>query len=643
MAVSMFRRAARFSAETAKPLPLKKCEAYGASSTTSTAVQEAPQIQTSTTEAPPPPPPPPPPPVPSSTRPATSAEQPAEQPTAAPTTSSTEAATEASSTGTSNVVPISSSARVTPLALASSGPATAAEEQPPAAEATVQVPSQVAVVSPAPSTSQTPTSSDPVSTAVPSSLVLTSKTPTRFTAPAVSDAPTTVDTSPELPIETDTEAQPSITDSLPIGDISSTASLQDASPSGGSAGIIAPDQGSPGDDSPLTLNGNGNIGGIIGGVFGGIAALALISGLLFFCLRKRKSQPRRWDEKRQDSPSFMEKLRAIPTGMGGFIARLKGSQAGPIRNPYQRHNVQNSTGSIYSRDSSGRIRSNSEPQGAFGINRTGSKGSISSRKSERNLLRKKPSSVSSYRFPGIIEDTGSPNPFADPHPPNTLFLLNSDPKSTPVTPQVPAATASHGPRDPFASALDPPMAGPAWQNGPSHTHQRTMSSMSALSSHPPLSLYFTEDPFRDPRNAPPMPNQAVLPHHSRRRSSMALPTFNALSTFDATSTFASRDSDVFFGEPGPSRPATNMFTPAMPTGRTVRQSDPFDLDRPEVLGFGSVVNRREVRGSVTRQATRNKRTSSVGNWGNTASNTNSYGLYPRESAKPPPLAQFGKR
>jgi hypothetical protein len=155
-------------------------------------------------------------------------------------------------------------------------------------------------------------------------------------------------------------------------------------------------------------------------------------------------------------------------------------------------------------------------------------------------------------------------------------------------------------------------------------HQRTMSSMSALSSHPPSS-YPTNDPFRDPFNAPGAPTKAVPPTHNRR-SSMALPTF------DTTSSGASRDSNyTFFGEPGPSRPGTNLFTPGLPTGRTVRQSDPFDLDRPEVLGFGDVIGRKEVGGSVTRQASRNRRVSSVGNWFSTA------GQYTANSAKPGPL------
>ncbi|OAG14856.1 hypothetical protein CC77DRAFT_1025469 [Alternaria alternata] len=478
--------------------------------------------------------------------------------------------------------------------------------------------------------------------AVPTSLVVSSRVPARFTAPAISNGPTQ-DTSPQLPIETDTRAQPSIvTDSPAQARPQPTTSLVDSTPTGGSAGIIAPEGSTGGDDGPLTFANSGNIGGIIGGVFGGVAALALISILLFFCLRKRKSRPVRWNEKQETGPSFLARLKTIPSGVGAFVARIKGSEAGPMSNPYQRHAAQASVGSVYSRDSNGRGRSSSEPQGFFGVKRAGSNNSRSSKKSERNLLRKKPSSISSnYRFPGIIEDTGSPNPFADPGPQSKLLVLNPDPRSAPVTPQVPAATADAAPRDPFASVMDPPGAAPAWAQPPTHHHQRTMSSISALSSHPVSSFYTADNPFRDPPYAPPVPTQAVLPSHTRR-SSMALPGFNALSTVDATSTFASRDSDIFFGEPGPSRPSTNFFTPA-PTGRTVRQSDPFDLDRPEVLGFNSIFNRKDVNGNITRQPTRSKRTSSVGNWGNTATDVNNYGLFPRDSTKQPPWGPNGRR
>jgi hypothetical protein len=506
------------------------------------------------------------------------------------------------------------------------------------------VPSQAAVVASDPPPSPISTSSDTIPTApvapiaVPTSLAASSSTQ----APAVSQAPISEETSAQLPTQADTDALPTVTDTpaeeqstglvlnpTPSGDLTSsiatqtalgekqpqsTNSILDATLSGDSAGIIAT-QPASGDSSPLTLPNDGaRIGGIVGGVIGGVAILVLIGGLLLFCL-KRKSRRERWDEKSQTGPRFMEKIKSIPAGVAVFFAKIKGDQASPA-NPYQGHTVQTSVGSVYSTDTNGRARSTSEPQAMFAGKRAGSTRSTSSKKSERNLLRKKPSSIpSTYRFPVISEGTASPNrgnvnPFADPDPANTLLLLNPDPHSAPVTPQVPAATADRASRNPFASVLDPP-SDITWASGPVSGHQRNQSSMSAL------------NPFQDPPNAPPVPTQAAVSTHTRNRSSVAYPAF------DPTSTPASRESNfTFFGEPGPSRPATNMFTPGLSTGRrTVRQSDPFDLDRPEVLGFGDVT-RKDVGGSVTRQVSRDKRSSSIGNWGHMDSGAS------RESAKP---------
>jgi hypothetical protein len=76
--------------------------------------------------------------------------------------------------------------------------------------------------------------------------------------------------------------------------------------------------------------------------------------------------------------------------------------------------------------------------------------------------------------------------------------------------------------------------------------------------------------------------------------------------------------------PGASRPGTNMFNapitpapltsgPLTSTSRLDRQSDPFDLDRPEVLSFKGIMN--QMRDSIARTTTvRSRRTSSVGNW-----------------------------
>ncbi|KAH7080792.1 hypothetical protein FB567DRAFT_113146 [Paraphoma chrysanthemicola] len=578
--------------------------------TTSTAVEQAPQIQTSAVEAPPPPPPPPPAPAESST---TQAEQPA----AAPTT--TQAAV-SSAIGTISAIPTPSSS-TTPLALpavAPSRPAPAGPKGPVAAAEPAVIASQAVVATSASSAVPATTSSDTISAAV------QPQPPSQSSRPAPSFPgsgglqsailQTSVATDPEQPSQIDTPSEPTSVNTpvaaLPQPTTTPAASL----PTGNSAaGIIAPEQGDPDGEGGLTLpsTGDANIGSIVGGVLGGVAGLALICALLFFCLRKRRPREPRWIEKKVEGPRFMEKVKSVPAGVSVMFAKVKGMKKGPARNPYRRHSQNDSVSSVYSTNTSGRVGSVSEPQDFFSgeppVRRS------SSRKSERNLLRKKNGSVSSQlAFAGILEekDTGF-DPFADPEPPRILHLSNPDAASPrgPLTPQ-PAATSARLSKDPFASPFDDPGIAPNGSIGslPLQGHKRNLSSASALSSHPP-SFIFPGPTATNNGTGPPQPKQAVLPNQ-KRRSSMAFPTF------DATSTGASRDSELLrFGEPGPSRPGTNLFTPGLPTGRTVRQSDPFDLDRPEVLGFGNVIGRREVRASVTRQGTRGKRTSSVGNWG----------------------------
>jgi hypothetical protein len=598
--------------------------------TTSTAVEQASQIQTSTESAPPSPPP-----VPES-----STTTSTEQTVAAPTTETVAT----SAIGTISAVPTTSSVRITPLPTrAPSAPAALVPVRAPEPKGPEPEPSQTIVVTSAPPTDPAPTSSDTLPIADSSSLATSIRGPL-FTAPAASAAPSSVEPNPEQPSQSDAQLQPIPTGtSVPVQPQPATSALATLPSGDSSAGIIAPEQGGP-EDSPLTLPGNGdaNIGSIVGGVIGGVACLALISGLLFFCLRKRKTNPVRWNEKRVAGPGFMEKVKSIPAGVGLFIAKIKGKKAGSFDNPYQRHTVQSSVGSVYSTNTSGRVRSMSEPQGLFAGKRSNSVRSTSSKKSERNLLRKKQSSMSSdYRFPGIAEDIITQddkmdlNPFTDPEPPRTLALLNPDPNSAPVTPLVPAATADRAPRNPFALSFDKPGDLTDARRPPIPFHRRNLSSVSALSSHPPSMSLPMENPFQDPAAAPSAPTPAVVPAQTRPPLN-AFPSFNTIST---PSTGASRDSNyTFFGEPGPSRPGTNLFTPGLPTGRTVRQSDPFDLDRPEVLGFGDVLGRKEVGASVTRQGTASKRTSSVGNWiSGTAGSFGSYGPYERDSAKPRPL------
>lgn len=545
--------------------------------------------------------------------------------------------------GTISAIPTTSSREITPFPnRAPSVPAAVAPAQQgqpkgftpdPSDAATVVTASSDAIATLPTSIATAPTTTDPTRSDIlpvaeaPPPLVVSSDG-SLFTAPAVSAVPTA---EPVLipPGQSDGKRP-----SLPADPSSSnpTNTLLASLPSGGSsAGIIAPDKGP--NDSPLTLptNSSATIGGIVGGVVGGVVGLALIVGLLFFCLKKRNSSDGRWNEKEDGVPTFLDKVKSIPAGMGVYVAKLKGKKAGPVDNPYQRHTVQSSIGSVYSQSTNSRVRSARESQGLMGINRSGS---ARSSKNERNLLRKKQGSISSdYRFPPISEgmfrqDGGMDlNPFADPEPPKALALLNPDPRSLPVTPQAPPAIA-----DPFASPLDRPGDDNELRKPAIPFHRRNISSVSALSSHPPSLSLPIEHPPEEPKDAPFAPIPATASSQNRQ-------PFGA---FNDLSTAASRDSNyTFFGEPGPSRPGTNLFTPGLPTGRTVRQSDPFDLDRPEVLGFGDVLGRREVRGSLMRQGTRSKRTSSVGQWMNAAQG--SFGPYDRDSAKPRPLWSAGNQ
>ena len=462
----------------------------------------------------------------------------------------------------------------------------------------------------------------------------------QFTAPAASNPQSSIDVNPDRPHQTDVEPHSSSTQkpitSSPHLPSSAVASI----PSGGSAGIIAPEQGSNGGGLTLPDTNNVNIGSIVGGIIGGVAGLALIVSLLFFCLRKRNTRIPRWNEKTDVGVRFTEKLKTVSEELGNLLGKFKWKRVGTRSNPYRRHTAQISVNSVYSTHSDGRGRSISEPQSMFAIQRGASIRSTSSKKSSRNLLRKKPSSISSnYRFPSIVEGSASrnkdmvgSNPFADPDPLQRIQLLNSDHNSGPMMPQ-PTAASGRLSRDPFASLLDQFENMPDWlrDSTPAPGHTRMHSSASALQPHLPSSAHHIDgNPFSDSaRILPSSSTQAIFPYQ-KRRSSIANPTSTT------TSTAASRNSHfTLFGEPGPSRPGTNLFTPGLATNRAMRQSDPFDLDRPEVLGFGEVLGRKEVQTSVTRQVTRSKRTSSVGNRVSMANR--SEGPYERDNAKVGPL------
>ena len=331
-----------------------------------------------------------------------------------------------------------------------------------------------------------------------------------------------------------------------------------------------------------------NIGGIVGGVVGGVMGLALLATLIFFCIRKRKSrQAAGWSEKNEEEASFVTKLRAVPSGIGALFARVKGEKSGPVSNPYKRHVPRGSVSSVYSVNSDGRVRSMSETSAqapAAGFMRR-----MSNRKSTRNVLRKKNSSVSSQSaFIGILtepvlrdsktSDFVYPQP--SPDPPRNLTLVNPDTEGIANQgPRTPQPTA----RDPFASLIgeiddDTPNWMPA-------SHQRTPSTNTALRSTAASSVYST-NPFNDP---PPLPTAQTL-----GKTQTPATNYSAFPT--------PRESRLSYD--GLSRPGTTVFP-----GNTVRQSDPFDLDRPEVLGLRGIMT--QMRESLVRQASFRSRRPSV--------------------------------
>jgi hypothetical protein len=225
--------------------------------------------------------------------------------------------------------------------------------------------------------------------------------------------------------------------------------------------------------------------------------------------------------------------------------------------------------------------------------------------------------------PVIRNSKASGDPFFDPpDPPKSLQLLNPDPASPqpqqggPLVPKPTATTSERNPRDPFASILfeidaQNGSGTPEWLRETAQQHKRTASSQTALHSNPvknySTSVYTDRqsNPFFDPSDPPPLPPTRPLPPTPSRPANAYAP-FPQLNSTSSTVPRMSNDT-FFFGEPGPSRPATNVF------GRGVRQSDPFDLDRPEVLSFGNVGGRMVRQSVVTRQNSR-KRSSTMPNW-----------------------------
>ena len=108
------------------------------------------------------------------------------------------------------------------------------------------------------------------------------------------------------------------------------------------------------------------------------------------------------------------------------------------------------------------------------------------------------------------------------------------------------------------------------QSGFPSTQSQTLARLYSQFSNPPS----------DSSNTNTLSNSTI-------RLSDLLPP---LSTHNSPRSSAAAGFDFGFGEPGPTRPTTEAFTPLPPTfeaftPRTNRMSDPFDLDKPELLGF----------------------------------------------------------
>ncbi|KAF2640050.1 hypothetical protein P280DRAFT_469768 [Massarina eburnea CBS 473.64] len=648
---SRARTAATSSTTSSAPPPPPPPVTTSSQSTTSTTSQAAPQIQTS---APPPPPPPPA----SSTSTSTSTTQ-AAPPAAASSTTGTNSAVSSPQAQSvkAAAVPSAPAAAAAAPNVASSVPAAAASEAD-AASQTASVAAQAITTSapapapaPAPATSASapasapdPATSDPASAiSAPAPAPTTSApVPTTTTSAATSSntivtaAPSSSTLLDSVLSSTSAAAVPDTTVPSAIpSDSSSTGQAQSTVTgisSGSTAGAIGSDHGTSGDGNGLTLPATGqtNVAGIAGGVVGGVVGIALISVLLFLCLRRRKTGTSEKGAEDQGSMSGFKGKVSL------FFAKMKGKKSGPASNPYRRHTLRSSVSSVYSVQGLGRRSQSISEPADFGQQYRGIGDRMPSLNRSRTLLHKQDS------LDIGVASSNVDDPFKDPaDQPRNPFLLSPDqqPRDGPRTPK-PTATTERASRDTFASIVGQldkhdGSGTPDWLRDNVQKHKRMTSTQTALHSNPPAnyalsdhtaSVYSDDDnPFFDPSDIPLAPPLQPLPPNPPSRPANA---YAPMPAFNATTNTNSRESDVsFFGEPGPSRPTTNMF------GNKVRQSDPFDLDRPEVLSFGDVGGRTIRASTVTRQISK-KGGNTVPNWVNVND-----GPYDRTSAMPTPLAR----
>ncbi|KAF2835198.1 hypothetical protein M501DRAFT_999514 [Patellaria atrata CBS 101060] len=209
------------------------------------------------------------------------------------------------------------------------------------------------------------------------------------------------------------------------------------------------------------------------------------------------------------------------------------------------------------------------------------------------------------------------NPFADPEnpfaDPGLLSVYSSQPPRTPdwarnrtsPTPKTAETALASHPPSPSTESIPP---SPQPPNHPSQYLTRINPFLDPTYDPPPM----------PPDSLPPLQPPPVLPRvsilgsvsSSGRSSASSNPTLfssqyagNSAGGLRCDGTpSTSRDSgstaglsDILIGEPGPTRPGTAFAI----DGRQAKGiSDPFDLDKPEVLGFGTVDGGREVAGSM---------------------------------------------
>ncbi|KAF2807798.1 uncharacterized protein BDZ99DRAFT_572695 [Mytilinidion resinicola] len=382
-----------------------------------------------------------------------------------------------------------------------------------------------------------------------------------------------------------------------------------------------------------------------------------------------KRRPGEHQDSDREPVSTFDRTKALLAGAGLTVTALMSkitSRKPPPQNEGSRNNVRDSVSSIYSQNTLARSRSRSEPASRLRQQFQG----LSSRLKNSKGTAPRLDSTNKSPFSDAVDDqmvrnSNSNNPFLDPEDTRELTLSNlrvmnldaSHPSTGMLTPRQAIAAGLAGQQrapitptilerpppaeteNPFLSPFDDlasrnQVSTPDWLRRPSHS--RTQSAQTALRSHPPSfdgksTFHYPPpmNPFADPAQ-PPVPGLQLnyhpnnytpqppsntytpgpgpYPASTSSHSSQVLPrTYNPRISSSTTS-------DPFlFGEPGPSRPTT-VFTNASFSRATRGKSDPFDLDRPEVLGFGAVGSRREVRASVTRQNSRSNRRSSTPNW-----------------------------